>query len=101
MVLILCGIYVCVRALDCGVKVIGAHCATEVRTICGYSGTTQWYNTVVQHSGTTQWYNTGYVHVRVGICVYLLWQGSAADLDNGGVSVSCFSLFMRLMREDK
>ncbi|CAI8012358.1 hypothetical protein GBAR_LOCUS7924 [Geodia barretti] len=44
------------RALDCGVKVIGAHCATE---------------------------------------------GMSADLDNGGVTVSCFSLFLRLMREDK
>jgi hypothetical protein len=44
------------RPLDCGVKVIGAHCATE---------------------------------------------GTSADLDNGGVIVSSFSLFLRLMREDK
>ena len=51
----------------------------------------QWYNTVVQHRVCT----------CRDLCVYLLWQGSAADLDNGGVSVSCFSLFIRLMREDK
>ena len=63
------------RPLDCGVKVIAAHCATEV-CVC-----------MCCHECCS--------HAALSL------QGTATDIDGDGSTVPCFNLFMRLMREEK
>ena len=120
--------YFSCRPLDCGVKVIAAHCATEVcvcvwvggrGVLCGWCGCVK-YNHVhacihrtlylcMYISETSSLQNkmhgiscsTCYISPMSFSTYIHSLQGHAPDSDNDGALVSCFDLFLRLMREDK